>query len=414
MLQTVGEKIAQNKEKLDAFFRQESQGLTPPFYLSCDVRHSGKKLGIIDTNLFPSGFNNLCEAYSRRAALAIRNYLNRYHPGTEKIILLAEEHTRNRFYLENIDRLRALILSVGVNVRVAFAGAEIRADRLEVPLGDDRRLHLHRLEVIQGKPAAGDWTADLIISNNDFSQGIPSHLVPVLDRIVPSPHLGWHRRRKSTHFSILKGLIARMAEILQVDPWLLMGLFRSVKVKNLSSPEELQVLSQNVRDLLAEIEKKYREYGIQDPPYAFIKNEAGTYGMGLWDVSDPEEVLRMNRRTRNKLLSAKGGVLPEAFLLQEGIPTADFYSSLPIEPVIYMIGFEPIGGFFRMNAQRDALSSLNTRGMVFSCLCLHKLDEPHEENFLNCAEKEHLVQMSTVMAKVATLAAAKEIARLKD
>jgi glutamate--cysteine ligase len=411
-LEKVGKQIIHCKDRLEEFFLRESVGLTPPFYLSCDIRHSGKKIAVIDTNLFPAGFNNLCPSYSRQAVATIRNYFNKYYPSISKIILLSEEHTRNRFYLENVERLRALLVSVGVEVQVAYAGVEISTPELEVSLGDDRFLKMGRIEIRGGQPAVGDFVADLVISNNDFSQGLPPALSPIADRILPSPQLGWHRRRKGTHFGILKELVTKMAGVLEMDPWFLMGLYRSVAVKDLAAPHELKALAENVAALLSEIQLKYQEYDIADTPYAFIKNEAGTYGMGVWDVSDAEEVLRMNRRTRNKLQSAKGGVAPDAFLVQEGIPTADFYSNLPIEPVIYMIGFEPIGGFFRMNTQRDALSSLNTPGMIFSCLCLHKLDEPHEENFLNCAEKEYLVQMSMVMAKVATLAAAKEQAQL--
>jgi glutamate--cysteine ligase len=407
-LEKVGQKIIQYKDRLEEFFQREAVGLTPPFYLSCDIRHSGKKIAVIDTNLFPAGFNNLCQAFSRQAVVAIINYFNKYYSNISNIILLCEEHTRNRYYLENIDRLRALLVSAGLGVRVAYPGVEISDPSLEVLLGGDRSLKMHRIEIHNGRAAVGDFSADLVISNNDFSQGLPPTLAPIAERIIPSPNLGWHRRRKSTHFAILQELVLKVASLLEMDPWLLMGLYRSVRMKDLASPQDLKALAEAVAAVLDEVQQKYREYEIGDPPYAFIKNEAGTYGMGILDVSDPEEVLRMNRRMRNKLQSAKGGVAPEGFLIQEGIPTADFYSNLPIEPVIYMIGFEPIGGFFRMNTQRDATSSLNTPGMIFSCLCLHKLDEPHEINFLNCAEKEHLVQMSTVMARVATLAAAKE------
>jgi glutamate--cysteine ligase len=411
-LEKVGKKIIQCQDRLEEFFLQESKGLTPPFYLSCDIRHSGKKIAVIDTNLFPAGFNNLCNSYSRQAVRSIRNYFNKYYSTIQKIIILSEEHTRNRFYLENVDRLCSLLESADLQVRVAYIGSEISAPRLEVPLNGDRVLKMERLEIRDGQAAAGNFVAQLVVSNNDFSQGVPSALIPLMEKIIPPPQLGWHQRRKSTHFAFLQETVTKMAAVLEMDPWFLMGLYRSVPLKDLTSPQELQNLADQVGALLGEVQKKYRQYDINDPPYAFIKNEAGTYGMGVWDVSDSDEVLRMNRRTRNKLQSAKGGVTPEAFLIQEGIPTADFYSNLPIEPVIYMVGFEPIGGFFRMNTQRDAMSSLNTPGMIFSCLCLHKLDEPHEENFLNCAEKEYLVRMSMVMARAATIAAAKEHAEL--
>ena len=79
-----------------------------------------------------------------------------------------------------------------------------------------------------------------------------------------------------------------------------------------------------------------------------------------------------------------------------------------IRHIIYMAGSQEIGGFFRINEEKDEWSSLNTKGMAFSCLCLHKMDEPHEGPFLNCVEKANLVRTSFKIAKIAALAAARE------
>ena len=35
--------------------------LYTPFYTSVDIRDAGFKIAVVDTNLFPAGFNNLCE-----------------------------------------------------------------------------------------------------------------------------------------------------------------------------------------------------------------------------------------------------------------------------------------------------------------------------------------------------------------
>src|SRR5262249_19612893 len=153
-------------------------------------------------------------------------------------------------------------------------------------------------------------------------------------------------------------------------------------------------LAMKVDQTISKIQEKYNHYGIDSTPYVFVKNNAGTYGMGIAYFTRGEEILTMNRKTRNKLLSSKGGGTVSEFLIQEGIVTADFYSGYPIEPVIYLGGQTPIGGFFRLNEEKDEWSSLNTKGMAFSCLCLHKLDQPHEEAFLRCMEKETLVKLS--------------------
>lgn len=413
MLHEIAESFKKNKSTIDEFFAEKTQNLIPPLYLSCDIRNSGKKLGVIDSNLFPAGFNNLCNSYSRRASVAFRSYFNTYYPSIENIIILSEDHTRNRYYLENIHYLKALLEAAGLATAVAFSSEALGEESLEFPLTGDQVLKMHPLKIQNGRPVAGNLRGDLIISNNDFSAGVPPLLQPLADRVIPSPALGWHRRRKSHHFTLLREVTTEFAHRLNLDPWLLNCEFDSLSISDWTDLEELKGFSKGVEKVFHKIQKKYQEYQIQDSPYVFIKNDSGTYGMGLIDVSDPQELLRLNRRQRNKLSSTKGGKASQDFLIQEGIPTADFYSNLPIEPVIYMVGWDSIGGFFRMNTERDAISSLNTRGMIFSCLCLHKVDEPHEDFYLNCAEKENLVAMATIMARLAALAGALEMKELK-
>lgn len=413
MLHEIAETFQRQSDAIESFFAEQSAGLIPPLYISCDIRSSGKKLGVIDTNLFPAGFNNLCNAYSRRASVAFSNYFNDYYPNIQKLIILSEDHTRNRYYLENVYHLKALLEGAGLEVGVAFTSERLGTEALELPLSGDKVLTMHPLKIQNGKPSAGDLRGDLILSNNDFTLGLPPLLEPLLDRIIPSPSLGWHRRRKSHHFEILQSIINDFAKRLNLDPWLLSCEFTALNISDWTDEAQLKQFATGVESIFEDIREKYRKYSIEDSPYVFIKNDAGTYGMGLIDLSDPQELFRLNRRQRNKLTSSKGGNRNDQFLVQEGIPTADFYSNLPIEPVIYMVGWESIGGFFRMNTERDAVSSLNTRGMIFSCLCLHKLDEPHEEIYLNCAEKENLVNLATVMARLASLASALEMKELK-
>jgi len=219
---------------------------------------------------------------------------------------------------------------------------------------------------------------------------------------------GWHRRRKSRHFQIYGEVASQVAEIVGLDPWLFTCVMETGDNIDLSDSSSLERLSAKVNQVISKIQEKYDQYGIDSTPYVFVKNNSGTYGMGITYVARGEEILTMNRKTRNKLLSSKGGGLVNEYLIQEGIVTADFYSGYPIEPVIYLGGQTPIGGFFRLNEEKDEWSSLNTKGMAFSCLCLHKLDQPHEEAFLRCVEKETLVKLSYYLARMAALAAARE------
>ncbi len=408
ILSKISQTFEEKKTEIESFFKEKSQGLIPPLYLSCDIRNSGHKLGIIDTNLFPAGFNNLCNAFSHEATHAFKNYFSTYYPKAQRLILLCEEHTRNRFYLENLSRIKSLITEAGLEIKIAYLGQNIKEDFLKVPLDKNQNLDLEKLSIENGIPYLKNFEADLVISNNDFSSGIPESILTIQDKIIPSPQLGWQQRRKSTHFQLLDKLIQEFSQYIGLDPWLLRCLHANVQKVDLSSPEDLENIAQKIEMTLDEIQKNYQRHHITDKPYVFLKSDSGTYGMGLLDVYHPDEIRLINRKTRNKLLSSKGGQKTRSFLIQEGIPTADHYSGLPIEPVIYMVGFKTVGGFFRMNAEKDTYTSLNAKGMVFSCLCLHKIDEPHEDYFLNCAEKKNLVNLSMTMARLAAITAAQE------
>ena len=96
MLHQIAENFLKNKPLIEGFFQEKSQGLTPPLYLSCDIRNSGQKIGVVDTNIFPAGFNNLCNAYSRLTSLALKSYFETNLPRVKNPLLLVEEHTRNR------------------------------------------------------------------------------------------------------------------------------------------------------------------------------------------------------------------------------------------------------------------------------------------------------------------------------
>jgi glutamate--cysteine ligase len=271
---------------------------------------------------------------------------------------------------------------------------------------DDKTLEIHSPVIDDNTLSVKDFRADLILSNNDFTAGLPVEFESVAQRIIPAPALGWHSRLKSDHFSILQKLIADFATQFSFDPWLIMP---DTRVVSDVTVDDLSSLAAAVDEALSQIQKKHDEYGITDPPYVFVKNDSGTYGLGVMSVFSSDELNRLNRKARSRLFSAKAGSTQQnRFLVQEGIPTDDTYSGFPIEPVIYGVGKNPVGGFFRIHEGRNQFESLNTPGMSFACLCLHKIDEPHEASFINCMEKEKLVDVSKFVSRFASLAAAIE------
>ncbi len=407
--QEIYKSFQENETRLDRYFEEQFQKTAPLIYLSTDLRHSGFKIAPVDTNLFPAGFNNLCNSFTHLASEAFSLYLERYAPQTKKILLYVEAHTRNRFYFENVLRLSAIITHAGYEVKVATLSQDFQQDPSPIILDGKGELLIYQLHQKNHLCLLNDsWTPDLILSNNDFSSEIPEALMNIQQKIIPSPNLGWHQRKKSTHFQHYEAVAKEVAELIGIDPWFISTAFTHVTDINLQETSSLERLAKSVDEILSKIQKKYTEYNITQTPYVFVKNDSGTYGMGMAYFTSGEELLNLNRRMRFKLSSTKGGGNVDRYLIQEGIVTADFYSGYPIEPVIYMAGEQEIGGFFRINEEKDEWSSLNTKGMAFSCLCLHKMDEPHEGPFLNCVEKAHLVKMSFKIAKIAALAAARE------
>lgn len=399
--------LVQNKSnEIDTWFKEKWENLIPTPYFSCDIRHSSHKIGVVDTNLFPGGFNNLCSAFSKTTAKELAEYLKTYHPNKTKIALLAENHTRNKFYLLNVVKLHTFLIAEGFETRITMALDAYPDQKFSIPLDENQTIEIHKPTVQDQKLHLGnDFISDLILSNNDFSGGVPEPFLSVSELIDPPVHLGWHKRSKFTHFSLLQKNLEEFSHFLKLDPWFLMPI--TTHVKNIDL-EDTTILKKTVQDVLDQIQKKYDEYGIEETPHVFIKNDQGTYGMGILVVSSVDEIDQLNRKKKNKLLSRKASTASYDFLIQEGIPTSDFYSDHPIEPVIYGVGKNVVGGFFRIHAAKNAFESLNAPGMMFSCLCLHKLDEPHESDFINCRSKEELVLLSKFIARFAALTAAEE------
>ena len=412
-LKTISQIMQNAHHDIHAWFQKHWQHTTPLPYFSCDVRHSSYKIGIVDTNLFPAGFNNLCNTYTQQTAAALRDYFNQYHPKAVNIALLGENHTRNKFYLLNLLKIQQLLITAGFNCRITIPLDHFPQETVSIFLETANSQHpqeaelvLHQPQVHEQKLFLGqDFTADLILANNDFSSGIPEIFKPLKQLIIPSPQLGWQHRSKSHHFTILNDLVEDLAKQFSFDPWLIHPITQTV---DHVSENQLSDLATVVDDVLEKITKKYEEYQINQTPYVFVKNDSGTYGLGVTSVFSSDEIRNMNRKKRNKLFSAKGNLQNQRFIVQEGIPTADTYSECPIEPVIYGIGKKAVGGFFRLHAEKNEFESLNSPGMSFSCLCLHKLDESHESHFLNCQEKQDLIKSSFFITELASLAAAKE------
>jgi glutamate--cysteine ligase len=182
--------------------------------------------------------------------------------------------------------------------------------------------------------------------------------------------MGWYVRKKWEHFQIYDMLIREFAEILDVDPWLLSPITEFEDNIDFKESIGMERLAKKADRLLGLIASKYHEYGIDRKPLLFIKDNTGTYGMGIIVIGSGEELLSLNRSQRNKMSRGKGSSGIQAVMIQECIPTADYYNGKAGEPVVYMVGTEVVGGFFRYSETKSETESLNSPGTRFASLCL--------------------------------------------
>jgi len=132
-------------------------------------------------------------------------------------------------------------------------------------------------------------------------------------------------------------------------------------------------LAEKVDAMISRLREDYKKRGIEQEPFVFVKNNAGTYGLAVIRVGSGAEVLEWSYKSRKKMKAAKGGRDVEEVIIQEGIPSVVQADGASAEPVIYMIGCELAGGFLRTHAEKGSTDSLNSPGAVYKRLCVSDL-----------------------------------------
>jgi len=387
------EKIEQNRQKISEFFAQKFSSASPLFYNSVDLRHNGIKIAPVDTNCFPAGFNNLSDASKTYAKKVVEEFLGKNFPLAKKLLIVPENHTRNLRYWQNIKNLQ-----------------EILAEKCEVKIGtlieevkDEIEFELENGGAIKAYAINENEDADLIILNNDLTNGIPEILQKLKAPIVPSMQMGWHSRTKSNHFTIYNQLAEELAKLLDIDPWLISSMHDSCDDVDFKERKGLECLAKSVDELLQNLRKKYAQYGIADEPYCYIKADNGTYGIAVWPVFSGQEVLEINKKERNKMNMLKGSVQTHKVMIQEGIKTLDRIDGKIAEPMIYLINGEVVGNLFRVNELRDEKISLNASGASF-----FDLRNLSENQITLGLKKDKITEVYSLISKLAALASSIE------
>ncbi len=401
--------IVDHHDKIDAWFLKKFAESAAPFYCSIDIRDSGEKVAPVDCNLYPAGFNNICEIDLEQAVGIFKDQIAKIagnsNPPT-RIGIIPENHTENKFYLENLYHLRSIIEEAGFEVEI------IRIDgipeKLTLTTASEKSIVQLPARVENGKlRTEGGFTPDWLILNHDYSAGYPRILDEISQPVLPSHRMGWHSRKKSSHFKFYNELAAEFAALVGIDPWLISIESEAVGPVNFNDGLGVDQVAETARKMLKSIEEQYRLHSIDRKPALFIKNDSGTYGMGIMVIHSVDELISMNRRTKNKMSMGKGKTQIEQVLVQEGIPTQMVTEGSTSEPVIYLMNGHLIGGFIRANKERDEMDNLNSQGMFFKKLCFKDLSDCIETKEFD--ELPLLEAVYGVIGRLSALAAAREI-----
>ncbi len=350
--------------QIEHWFRLQWKEQAAPFYTSVDIRNAGFKLAPVDTILFPGGFNNLNPAFMSLAIHAAMGAVEKICPDAQRLLLIPENHTRNTFYLQNVAVLAHILRQTGLIVRIGTLIPEItQPTTLELPAGG--RLTLEPLVRKGERVGLADFDPCAVLLNNDLSAGAPDILQGIEQTVMPPLHAGWATRRKSRHFGAYRHIASEFARLVNIDPWLIDPYFDQCGKIDFHARQGEDCLAEKVEKLLARIQIKYDEYGIDQPPFVIVKADAGTYGMGIMTVKSPDDVRELNRKQRNKMAVGKEGVEISEVLIQEGVYTFESINEAVAEPVVYMLDHFVIGGFYRVHTGRGADENLNSPGMHF-------------------------------------------------
>jgi glutamate--cysteine ligase len=246
--------------------------------------------------------------------------------------------------------------------------------------------------------------------NNDLSAGAPGILEDLHEQyLLPPLHAGWTVRRKSRHFQSYEELAKRFGKLLGIDPWLINPIFAKAEGVDFAEGVGMDQVAAQVDAVLTKTRRKYKEYGINEKPFAVVKADNGTYGMGIMTVRDAKELEEVSRRTRNKMAVSKDGQRVRDVIIQEGVLTNERINDAVAEPVVYMMDRYVVGGFYRIHADRSVDENLNAPGAQFVPLAFEHSNHLPQPGVKPGASAPNRFYMYGVVARLAMAAASYEL-----
>ncbi|MCE2706308.1 MAG: glutamate--cysteine ligase [Proteobacteria bacterium] len=408
------EQVCLNKQhEIEHWFRSKWHKNTPPFYGSVDLRNSGYKLTPVDMNLFPGGFNNINPEFTSLAVQAINSLMERYCPNTKKILLIPENHTRNQAYLKNVYTLNFILEQAGIETVIGSLSPEITEPTvIDVMDGVVMTYYPIKRENNRIKTIDG-FDPCTILLNNDLSSGKPTILENLEQSLLPPLHAGWYMRKKTNFFTEYDKVCEEFAQLVDIDPWQINAYFDIATGLDFSSSTGLEELAKKIDVIIDKIKLKYIEHNITETPYVVVKANNGTYGMGIMTIKSGDEILSINRKSRNKMAVVKDGQVVSDVIIQEGVHTFEKIEDSFAEPVIYMMDYSVIGGFYRIHPEKQDNENLNSTGakfipLSFACKCL-----PDDKNIDERCCPPNRFYTYSVIARLALLASSVELETYK-
>ena len=396
------QRILDSMPAIERWFRLEWMEHTPPFYTSVDVRNSGFKLAPVDTNLFPSGWNNLTPEMLPLAVQAAMAAIEKICPEARNLLVVPDNHTHNTFYLSNLLQLKRIFHQAGLNVRFGSLNPEIKEPTsFNVPNGEV--ISIEPLIRSDTRLGLKDFDPCTILLNNDLSAGIPGMLEDLHEQfLLPPLHAAWSVRRKSRHFQAYEEVAKRFGKLLGMDPWLINPLYAKCGEVDFAAGVGMDSLSSNVDALLTKIRRKYKEYGINEKPFVIVKADNGNCGMGIMTVRDVKDLDLQN------IKSQEGLTLTEV-IVQEGVLTNERVNDAVAEPVVYMMDRFVVGGFYRVHAERAVDESLSAPGASFVPLAFADSSRLPQPGRKPGSSSPNRFYMYGVIARLAMLAGSYEL-----
>jgi glutamate--cysteine ligase len=284
--------------EINQWIDNEQSQLSQPLTSSVDVRESKYKFAPVDHNMYPAGFNNLCSKDLYHCADRFQEGFDLLNLKVKRVGLLPESHTKNKYYLDHLFKLKNTIEMADTDVVFFSPDKELFKDSsvLNLESHSGQTITLHEAQVMDGKFQSMSpdvkFDFDVILLNNDQSNPLPIDWKTIATPVLPSAYVGWYKRQKNHHFKWYKSIADQFATHFEINPDLIQAQFTTVENVDFNTKEGLAEIGHEVDRLLSTL-----------PPESsvFVKASQGTYGMGISVVSSGEEIISMNRKVRNKM-----------------------------------------------------------------------------------------------------------------